>query len=658
MVKSYKLRFKITLMLALVFLLAFAVQGTLVSNHLQNIYLQKLNQEQNSRLDTMVEAIDRKLSSTLDTIKLLAKTVPENGIADPEILQSWLDSHAELLNTFDNGLFIFNSAGHLVVETPFRPGRRGRNFSFRPYYQESVRTRQAQISDPYISSIDHGHDTLMMSVPLLDQSGQLVAILGGSIDLMQKNFLGRLVQQRFGENGYFFMAALNGKMIIHPQPEKFHDKVITPGISPLFDLVMNGFEGCTIGQDCLNRRSLFAAKRLHNKAWVLCGLLPMEELLAPLYQGRILLWGTIGATTTMVLLLVLLVFRWVFRPLFLFSDHLSTLADKKGKLRSFAYQGHDELSQLIDTFNHTLLAMDSAREELNHAQSMAHIGSWCNDLATDQLTWSDEVFRIFGDQPQAYPATYATFLSRVHPEDRTLLQQTVETSLAENIPYRLQHRIILPNGKLRHVLEHAEIHCDHNGKPLQMVGTVQDITEQVQLLNRLNELATTDELTATLTRRELISVLERELSRAQRYANSFSVLFFDLDHFKDINDTYGHQIGDQALRHVCDIVREQLRDSDILGRYGGEEFCILLPDSTDQSALALAERIRCAVAQSPVVIETENGAQPLHITISIGVTTATADDSSTTVIGRADRAVYQAKDKGRNCTVIILAEEK
>jgi diguanylate cyclase (GGDEF)-like protein len=202
------------------------------------------------------------------------------------------------------------------------------------------------------------------------------------------------------------------------------------------------------------------------------------------------------------------------------------------------------------------------------------------------------------------------------------------------------------------VQEQGDIQHDKDGKPVAIIGTVQDITDQVLLMDRLNELATIDELTSTINRRQLISVLELELSRFQRYAQPFSVLFFDLDHFKQVNDNYGHQVGDQALRHVCDVVRLQLRDSDSLGRYGGEEFCVLLPDSTHQSACALAERIRIAVAQTPMPIMADGAeAAQLAITISVGITAAQADDTSATLLKRADCAVYQAKEEGRNCSV-------
>ncbi|MDY0189761.1 MAG: diguanylate cyclase [Desulfuromonas sp.] len=652
--RRYRLRLKITLLLLCVFLLAFVLQGSLVSSYLQRIYLHKLNQEHSYRLQAMVEVVDRKLANAHATIQALAQMFPKDAFANAEVVQSWLDNHAELLLTFDNGLFVFDPYGALLVESPFRAGRRGRDFSFRPYFQQTARTLQPVISDPYISSLEHGHKTLMMTVPVLGSHGELLAILGGSIDLYQENFLGRISHQKLGEKGFFFVAALDRTLIVHPDPERFPQQRIEAGDSLIFDLAISGFEGSTVGESCRGDSVLFTVKRFKNKDWLMCSTLPLEELLAPVRSGSFALWAIIGVTTALILLVVVLALRLIFKPLFLFSAHMRVLPDKQGAQRQFIYKGDDELSTLIDTFNDTLKEMDAARAELNNAQQMSHIGSWKWDLNSDEIIWSDEGYRIFGEHNQASLATYAQFLGYVHPDDRPVLEQNVADALRDKSAFSLQYRIVLRNQQTRYAQGQGDIQYDQDGKPYAIVGTVQDVTDQVLLMKRLNELATIDELTGTMNRRQLISVLEIELSRFHRYGQPFSVLFFDLDHFKAVNDTYGHQIGDQALRHVCDVVRLQLRDSDGFGRYGGEEFCVLLPDSTPKSACALAERIRIAVAQTPLPMSAE-GAEisSLTITISVGVTAALDDDNSATLLKRADFAVYQAKDDGRNCSVML-----
>ncbi len=155
--------------------------------------------------------------------------------------------------------------------------------------------------------------------------------------------------------------------------------------------------------------------------------------------------------------------------------------------------------------------------------------------------------------------------------------------------------------------------------------------------------ASHDSLTGALTRRALLQMAEHELQRWQRYGQPFSLLLLDIDHFKRINDQYGHLTGDRVLLNFVGVVQGLLRSSDRLGRYGGEEFMVLLPASDAATALAVAERMRTAIAQHP-----ERAGSPA-CTTSIGVTCVQAGDTVfETLIARADAALYQAKAQGRN----------
>lgn len=181
-----------------------------------------------------------------------------------------------------------------------------------------------------------------------------------------------------------------------------------------------------------------------------------------------------------------------------------------------------------------------------------------------------------------------------------------------------------------------------------MFGTIQDVTDIVLMQQQLHKLATTDELTGAVNRRHLFHLAEQLRQLALRYHSPFSVIFYDLDHFKNINDSHGHGTGDEVLRQVTEVVQSMLRDTDILARYGGEEFCILAPETTCERAEILAERIRQQVAAQQMVISSD---LKLQVTISIGIAEFLQTDSISTVIDRADQGVYQAKRNGRNCVV-------
>lgn len=155
-----------------------------------------------------------------------------------------------------------------------------------------------------------------------------------------------------------------------------------------------------------------------------------------------------------------------------------------------------------------------------------------------------------------------------------------------------------------------------------------------------------DLLTDVFNRRALMDVLEREIARRRRGAPEFSVLMIDLDHFKRFNDLHGHLVGDAALIHVADQLRKAARTQDVLARFGGEEFCVLLPATGVEEARRAAERLRAAVAAAPL---RHRGGILEPINISVGVATHQSPlESWDSLLGRADAALYEAKSSGRN----------
>jgi diguanylate cyclase (GGDEF)-like protein len=162
--------------------------------------------------------------------------------------------------------------------------------------------------------------------------------------------------------------------------------------------------------------------------------------------------------------------------------------------------------------------------------------------------------------------------------------------------------------------------------------------------------ARTDDLTGINNRRHFFALARQAFTVAVRYGRPLGAVLLDLDHFKEINDRWGHQVGDDALRLVADIARRHLRSADILGRYGGEEFIVLLPDSTAEQSLVLAERIREDIERSR--LQTAKGSVALTVSAGAADTSQSGCDSIERLIGLADLALYAAKQAGRNRTVV------
>lgn len=179
-----------------------------------------------------------------------------------------------------------------------------------------------------------------------------------------------------------------------------------------------------------------------------------------------------------------------------------------------------------------------------------------------------------------------------------------------------------------------------------LYGISTDITEREAMKAQLEQQAHVDYLTGLFNRRHFMDQGQAELARAQRYASPLSLLMLDVDHFKSINDRYGHKTGDLVLQKLSTMMRETLRTIDVIGRIGGEEFAILLPETTLEKAVEAAERLRETIADSDVILET---GLPLRFTVSIGVVTLKERESDLDMLlSLADSMLYQAKESGRN----------
>ena len=178
-------------------------------------------------------------------------------------------------------------------------------------------------------------------------------------------------------------------------------------------------------------------------------------------------------------------------------------------------------------------------------------------------------------------------------------------------------------------------------------------TKELKRVVELEQETITDPLMGIFNRRFLDRRLHEELVRAKRHGLELSLMLLDIDHFKRVNDTWGHQNGDIVLKHLAQLLTNTLRQTDLVARFGGEEVVILLPHTPKAETAALAERIRRTVEQTPVLISAgDDGYHELRITVSIGVSCLfSEEDGACDILERADKALYQAKEAGRNRVV-------
>jgi diguanylate cyclase (GGDEF)-like protein/PAS domain S-box-containing protein len=429
-----------------------------------------------------------------------------------------------------------------------------------------------------------------------------------------------------------------------------------------------------------------------------------------------------------------------------------------------------------------------SRRRLEQAQGIAHTGSWEWDVRANKVTWSDELYRIYGLVPGEFGATFEGYLERVHSDDREHVQTTIGRALADHRPFFFEERVVRPNGEVRLLESQGEVQTDPDGEVVRMIGVchdvtarraaegaareaeerfrsafeygpvgmalvdvsdgrrgryiqvnraicdiagyseeellttsrqalthpedadaelglfdqliageipsysienrtmrpdgewlwtsvntslvrdetgkplyaiiqVQDVSERKRFEGQLQYLADHDPLTGLFNRRRFESELARQVAFNTRYGPTGAVLVVDLDHFKYVNDTLGHAIGDEMIARVGTLLSERLRETDVVARLGGDEFAVLLPSADEEQARLVGEDIVKGVRTLTVQLSKERS---LRLTACVGIAMFGLDYeiSPEAVLVNADIAMYEAKEAGRDRCVLLDATEE
>jgi len=291
------------------------------------------------------------------------------------------------------------------------------------------------------------------------------------------------------------------------------------------------------------------------------------------------------------------------------------------------------------------LAWESLRrseETLALAQSAARLGSWTHDLEHGWTTWSDELYALCGLGPHSEEPSLELLMRFVHRDDRIALDAAVEFAREEHKPFVVDTRLVCRDGTERWVQHRGRYVIDESRAP-RLIGTVLDITLRKRAEAQTEYQANYDELTGLPNRKLLADRLQRSILQAQHNGTQLAVLYVDLDRFKTINDTLGHDVGDQFLKEVAPRLSEAVRATDTVARPGGDEFIVVLPEiASIGEAGRTAERIVSSFAQ-PVAL----GGRELYSSASVGISIF-PDDGTTPeeLIRAADAALYRAKCGG------------
>ena len=274
----------------------------------------------------------------------------------------------------------------------------------------------------------------------------------------------------------------------------------------------------------------------------------------------------------------------------------------------------------------------------------SHIGIGIFNLDGHFIKVNQALCQIFGYSDQSLLST--NYYQLIHPDDCANLQSQIQMLVEDKIKvYQSEHECFRKNSESIWVKANVMLVRDETNHPAYYVVQVQNITLQKKAEERLRHMAYHDPLTGLANRNKLEQFISQILAQSRRHQESFAILFIDLDRFKNINDTIGHEAGDILLQIIADRLKGAIRNTDLVARLGGDEFVIIVTDVTKSEAVAIiANKILDSVMQAVVV-----KGQELYITTSIGISLYPFDGQNMqTLMKNADLALYRAKDFGKN----------
>lgn len=304
----------------------------------------------------------------------------------------------------------------------------------------------------------------------------------------------------------------------------------------------------------------------------------------------------------------------------------------------------------LGRLNDELLKEKAHETKLDYAWT-GNLGQWYWDVKTNTVTFNPIKVTTLGYDITEIPSptTFQFFTEKLHPEDYEVAMNAMRAHLyGKNPVYEVEYRIQAKDGSYRWFYDRGTItQRTPEGKPLLLAGIVFDVTstkelqQNLELANKsLTNLSTTDALTQIHNHRYLIDQLRNLIDQSRMNKAPLTIALFDIDDFKKVNDTKGHMVGDEVLRDVAKIMSQSVRGNDIVGRYGGEEFMMILPHTDLEVAYQVCERIRQKIESHPFSHE-------LVVTISGGIGPYEGEDY-VEFIAKVDKKLYEAKKSGKN----------
>lgn len=591
---------------------------------------------------TMVTNTGSKIAAAREMLESIASR-PLVRLVDPTNCD---DSLKDMLNINPGyaNLGYSDLNGVIVCSVVPQPGGKLANVGNAPWFQNFLKKRSFSVGDPFIGPIT-GKWVSVLSVPIWDDQREMVGAVHLPLDL--KTYDPNISTQFLPEKSRHGFLGADGTLIWRNlDPENLIGTRQT-GEAVRRALEIRDGELETLTPDGTTR--FFSLLPVPQTGWIAFVGVPASTIYAEAKRRAVIATGISLVALVFTILLAIGIWRRIAKPIAALGQAANAVATGNLDVR-VPLRGPQEVAAVALGFNAMMESQQRSIDQLRDAQAIAHLGSWEYEFATDRVKWSDELYRIYGVNSETFVPNIENLMTLIHPEDRAAMQEWVAACASGQKPGKLEFRCVWPDGTIRYIEGQGELKLDADGKSRRMYGTGQDITARKNAEQEITLLAYYDSLTQLPNRRLLMDRLQQAMASSARSGRSGALLLLDLDNFKTLNDTLGHDKGDLLLRQVAQRLTRCVREGDTVARLGGDEFVVLfdgLNERTEESvkqAEVLGEKISTELSKPYQLDDHDN-----HSTVSIGIAIFSGHQFTIEeLLKQADLAMYQSKAAGRN----------